>query len=71
MNKPASDLTFPHTWSVEVLEKRPLIAPSRQFVYPQQVEEVERGALELMVHPAEGEGFTDAGNNLVDTVPMP
>jgi hypothetical protein len=57
MNKPASDLTFPHTWSVEVLEKRPLIAPSRQFVYPQQVEEVERGALELLVKPASGDTF--------------
>lgn len=57
MNKPAIDLTFPHTWSVEVLEKRPLIGPSRQFVYPQQVEEVERGALELLVKPASDDTF--------------
>jgi hypothetical protein len=57
MNKPVIDLTFPHTWSVEVLAKRPLIAPSRQFVYPQQVEEVERGALELLVKPASGDTF--------------
>jgi hypothetical protein len=57
MNKQAIDLTFPHTWSVEVLEKRPLIAPSRQFVYPQQVEEVERGALELLVKPTSGDTF--------------
>ena len=57
MNKPAIDLTFHHTWSVEVLKKRPLIAPSRQFVYPQQVEEVERGALELLVKPASGDTF--------------
>jgi hypothetical protein len=57
MNMPAIDLTFPYTWSVEVLKKRPLIAPSRQFVYPQQVEEVERGALELFVKPASGDTF--------------
>jgi hypothetical protein len=57
MNKPVIDLTFPHTWSVEVLERRPLIAPSRQFVYPLEVEEVERGALELLVKPASGDTF--------------
>jgi hypothetical protein len=57
MNKPALDLAFPRTWTVEVLEKRPLIAPSRQYVYPQQVEEVERGALELLVKPASGDPF--------------
>lgn len=27
--------------------------------------------LAVTADPAEGEGFTDAGNNLVDTVPMP
>lgn len=51
------DFTFPHTWSVEVLEKRPLIAPTRQFVYPQEVEEVERGALELLIKPAGSDAF--------------
>jgi hypothetical protein len=45
------DSTFPHTWQVEVLPSRPLILPTRQFVYPAQVEEVERGALELMIRP--------------------
>lgn len=55
--KPVLALTFPHSWKVEVLEKRPLIAPARQFVYPQQTEEVERGALELLVKPAEGNAF--------------
>ena len=33
------------------------ILPRRHFVYPVEVEEVERGALELMVRPAEGEAF--------------
>jgi hypothetical protein len=51
------DLTFPHNWVVDVLEKRPLIVPARQFVYPQQTEEVERGALELLVKPAGGDTF--------------
>lgn len=42
---------FPHLWKAEVLPARPLILPSRHFVYPVQVEEVERGALELLVRP--------------------
>ena len=55
--KPTIELTFPHDWNAEVLEKRPLIAPARQFVYPQQVEEVERGALEILIKPAEADAF--------------
>ena len=51
------DLTFPHTWTAEILPQRPLIFPRRQFVYPKQAEEVERGALEVMVHPAKAEPF--------------
>jgi hypothetical protein len=46
------DCTFAHDWEAEVLASRPLILPSRQFVYPVQVEEVERGALEIMIRPA-------------------
>ncbi len=57
ISKPILDLALPHSWSVEVLEKRPLIAPARQFIYPQQVEEVERGALELLVKPAATDAF--------------
>lgn len=49
---PTVDFTFPHDWSGEILSKRPLILPRRQFVYPRYAEEVERGALELMVRPA-------------------
>jgi hypothetical protein len=51
------DMSFPTQWTVTVLEARPLILPRRQYVYPLQVEEVERGALELMVHPAAEEPF--------------
>jgi hypothetical protein len=48
------DFSFAHTWEAEVLASRPLILPARQFVYPVQVEEVEQGALEIMVRPAGG-----------------
>ena len=34
-----------------MLAERPLILPARHFVYPQEVEEVERGALEVLVRP--------------------
>ncbi len=40
-----------------MLPARPLILPRRRFVYPAQVEEVERGALELLVRPADAEPF--------------
>lgn len=43
------DSSFPHSWQAEILSSRPLILPARQFVYPAQVEEVERGALEILV----------------------
>lgn len=51
MTLPAIDLSFPHSWQAEVLTGRPLILPQRHFVYPREVEEVERGALEIMVRP--------------------
>jgi hypothetical protein len=50
------DYTFPHAWKAEVLTSRPLILPARQFVYPALVEEVERGALEIMIRPSLGAG---------------
>jgi hypothetical protein len=49
---PIIDLSFPHEWEAEVLPARPLILPKRHFVYPREAEEVERGALEVMVRPA-------------------
>ncbi|HEY1767804.1 MAG TPA: hypothetical protein VGG26_09115 [Terracidiphilus sp.] len=45
------DLRFPHRWQAEVLAARPLILPSRHFVYPREADEVERGALEVLVRP--------------------
>jgi hypothetical protein len=41
--------SFPHTWEAEILPSRPLILPLRHFVYPRDAEEVERGALEVLV----------------------
>jgi hypothetical protein len=52
---------FPHNWSVEILKTPPLIAPARQYVYPQQIageeDALARGALQLMVRPASGGTF--------------
>ncbi len=50
---PILDLSFPHVWQAEVLPARPLILPPRHFVYPQAAEEVERGALEVLIRPGE------------------
>jgi hypothetical protein len=52
---------FSHNWSVEILKTPPLIAPARQFTYPQQIageeDALARGALQLMVRPASGGTF--------------
>src|SRR5271170_1714886 len=52
---------FPHDWSVEFLKTPPLIAPARQFIYPQQItgeeDALARGALQLIVRPASGGTF--------------
>jgi hypothetical protein len=53
--------SFPQDWSAEVLTKPPLIAPARQFIYPQQIageeDALARGALQLLVRPAAGGTF--------------
>ena len=54
---PTVDLSFPHRWRAEILPARPLILPPRHFTYPREAEEVERGALELMVAPEAGQPF--------------
>jgi hypothetical protein len=56
VSAPTIDLSFPHHWQAEILPARPAILPARHFVYPRDAEEVERGALEVLVKPeAEGE----------------
>lgn len=51
MSAPLVDLSFPHRWHAEILAARPLILPSRHYVYPRDAEEVERGALEVLIRP--------------------
>lgn len=58
-----NDLSFPHTWQAEALAARPLILPRRRFVYPRDAEEVERGALEVLVKPSHGSAQPDAQPN--------
>ena len=48
---PILNLSFPHHWQAEILSARPIILPTRHFVYPRQAEEVERGALEVLIRP--------------------
>jgi hypothetical protein len=52
---PILDETFRHRWQAEILPARPMILPPRSFVYPTQTEEVERGALEVLVRSDAGE----------------
>lgn len=44
-----TDNSFRHGWQAQILLARPLILPPRHFVYPREAEEVERGALELLI----------------------
>lgn len=56
-----SNLAFPSTWRTEILSAPPLIAPARQFTWPQRVpgeeDALARGALLLQVNPASGGSF--------------
>lgn len=49
--------TFPQKWKAQILSARPLILPRVHRVYPLEVEEVERGALEVMITPEGGSSF--------------
>ncbi len=57
ISEPTVNLSFPRRWQAEILPARPPILPQRHFVYPAQADEVERGALELMIRPHEGLPF--------------
>lgn len=57
MTEPAIHLDFLHRWCAQILPARPLILPQRHFTYPREIEEVERGALEIMVEPEGTEFF--------------
>ena len=56
MNSPIFDLSFPCEWHADILPTRPAILPARHFVYPHEVEEVERGALEVVLRPEPSRG---------------
>jgi hypothetical protein len=45
-------LDFPCTWQAEILPARPLILPPRHLTYPRDAEEIERGALEVLIQPS-------------------
>ncbi len=69
----SADAGFARAWTAEVLQRSPLIAPARQYVWPLRVageeEAMARGALQLAVRPREGGpylltcalGFSDPG----------
>jgi hypothetical protein len=61
MGVPNNANEFAKNWNVEVLKAPPLIAPARQFIYPQQIageeDALARGALQLMVRPRDGGTF--------------
>jgi hypothetical protein len=52
---------FPQLWRADILDRPPLIAPARSFVYPRDVageaDALARGALLVMVHPMSGGTF--------------
>ena len=55
MTAPTVDFSFPHAWQAEVLPARPPILPARHFTYPRDAEEVERGALEVLIRPEDAD----------------
>ena len=59
--QPATLDSFLHEWTADILEQPSLIAPARQFTYPQQIageeDSLARGALQLLVRPAAGGSF--------------
>jgi hypothetical protein len=57
VNPPTAHGGFAHHWQATILSQRPLILPRRHYVYPREAEEVERGALELLITPAAAEPF--------------
>ena len=52
-----ADLSFSHSWQAQILRERPLILPPHHFTYPRQVEDIDRGAMEVLIRPADAEPF--------------
>lgn len=57
----SSPVSFLHNWTADLLKTPPMIAPARQYTYPQQIageeDALARGASLLMVRPATGGSF--------------
>ena len=53
--------SFPHTWIARILTAPPLIAPARQYIYPQHIpgeeDAMSRGALLVDIKPANAPNF--------------
>jgi hypothetical protein len=53
--------SFPHTWIARILTAPPLIAPARQYIYPQHIpgeeDAMNRGALLLDIKPSLSPNF--------------
>jgi len=71
MTAPTFNGCFPHNWTAEILPQRPMILPSRHYVYPGVVEEVERGALEVLVQPTAASPEEAGASLLPDPVLRP
>ncbi len=56
MSGPVIDLGFPHHWHAQILAGRPVILPARRYVYPREVEEIARGALEVLIRVVDESG---------------
>jgi hypothetical protein len=54
---PHLHFAFQRNWNAEILPARPAILPARHFTYPRHAEEIERGALEVLVRPRRAEPF--------------
>jgi hypothetical protein len=59
VSAPQIELSFPHNWHAEILPARPPILPARHFIYPRDADEIERGALEVLVRPQAEQVETD------------
>ena len=56
-----AEVVFERTWNAIILERPPLIAPARRYIFPREVageeDAMDRGALHLIVRPETGEDF--------------
>ncbi len=59
------DFSFPHHWQAEILPARPAILPALHFTYPRQAEEIDRGALEVLIRPHAPALDRETGDNPV------